>query len=326
MKKYAALLCLLSLTGCSAYKIAYLKDPNDPTTVAELPGIPFYQKTTVYHQETVEDRIWLTVTAALQIQKKPDGDWQTLSTATKAYQPASLTGFENYTTAAASNTDPIKELNYLAGIHHLTELSTDQLKILRDPKTPPSDAILGNISRLAGNSVTANVKADTSRTYYYNAQIPPFGKADTSFKLGEDGTLSEGSSNVDNTALTALLPFGDLAKKVFGLEAPADATDGQDDGAALLSLDDDGTPDKSADQPPPPTYRILFAAQETGIRITYKRILPTPYATDPFYFESGVEFSVVPLPAKAAETPKSDDKSNQVSLNATLTLPKPAAE
>jgi hypothetical protein len=238
------LLGTIILTGCggSTLKISRVKTPPPPEQddeSAPLPGIPFFMKSAGCKHQTV----WLqpVYTLSLSISEKSPG-----SGAEKSDTPqgASPTGGED-TKKPPEVFTKVLSLKQFNDSHDFInklqqELSraksesgmdiSERLQMIRDtwdkiissgaynPFAEPDDKVVAspNVIRVS-NTVAPETYVDYTTTYYLNSSKPLAGSSQASFKLADDGTLTEGAAQVETKTLPTfleLVPFKDVITKL----------------------------------------------------------------------------------------------------------------
>lgn len=230
-----AAICLLSLSGCQTPTIMSGSRCLDGSSMCEEPGIPFWTKV----PRTVRTSQWLVVEAySISVSARTFGEakatealltWTPLTVpATKEARTAidqlrkNIASDKSVTLEAARNT----VWSELGRLHEIQSPSPDEKWACNK-----TDASVKNIKSLdtepvlVSNVATKELVLEAKR-YYWTQRVPLFGSAQGSVKLGEDGTLSEGTTNVqDDTAKTLLsvFPATALLSRAFGLASAAPA-------------------------------------------------------------------------------------------------------
>jgi hypothetical protein len=79
------------------------------------------------------------------------------------------------------------------------------------------DIVTSNDVYLASNAITPELYVDYNTTYYFNSKKPLAGTSQATAKLADDGTLTEGTGQVESKTLETflgLVPFSDVLKTI----------------------------------------------------------------------------------------------------------------
>jgi hypothetical protein len=202
---------LLLTTGCShqALQISVAKaqaPPLDGTSTTPIAGIPFYVKQGVCKRETVwlEPRYMLTLTVWVDDQPPVT---HTLALSHSAYRSDQvqhllkmLTGLSDpYKLADARN------LACPADIGNLWDSVKADITDGLDLGTTISEAEkAGKVIRIS-NTAKLGASVDYTHPYFINARSPWIGTSQVDAKLASDGTLTEGSGQVDDETWSTIL-------------------------------------------------------------------------------------------------------------------------
>ncbi|HVO81650.1 MAG TPA: hypothetical protein VMT28_13025 [Terriglobales bacterium] len=277
--------CLL-LTGCGSTVRVYKSNSlsSDPK------GIPFYAKTAVCKQETV----WLEPQYVLSYEQKIGKDAfgpiekvlsrrEFLDKTVQGFilQPGDLDAWST-------------KIVTLPGPSAVNE--SDAASILAEEK-------LGNWTRVA-NSATLDAVVDYSIVFYLNSKRPLAGTGQIDGKLAADGTLTEGSAQIQDqtlatvaSAISSLTGSASTAAKIVGLDTSSDFK---------LTV-------KTR------FYKHIHDQYAAGLGLAPDKC--TPASAGVF----GGWFSVSEATDSAGSKPSGTDKENTITLNGSIVLPKSAA-
>lgn len=209
---------------------------------ADVPGIPFYVKTAKCKQETT----WIEPVYTLALKKTTTYKFIDEDAAKKAgakLPPAevrvatkvlSLSQFEPTNTPLQQLLALLAKSNASDSDHAQIENAWGALSAVPDylPLGISEDLLISGGTNVIMISNTASPEAmvDYARVYYYNAPRPWIGTSQVDVKLAADGTLTEGSAQVQSQTLSTILTtatslFTTVFSKVpqFGF-APANIT------------------------------------------------------------------------------------------------------
>lgn len=330
--------CLLMMGCLSTVRIK--RDPLALTTAdqqkTDMNGIPFYIKVGQCKQVTT----WLQPIYTLTLKKTAttvfvdEGAANKESEATKkpkpklpepvvttAIQVLSLTSFGKpevlqlrallSNTGSASQSDAAKihqEWGVIASWPAYLPFSSNE-----DILVASGDAIE------VANSSSPDSSVDYSRAYYYNSPRPWIGTSQVDAKLASDGTLTEGSAQVESETLSTLVPIGTALSTFATIETG---------GAAAAATAPPGLPPPPP--PPPSAYdtelkvRYELAIHEDDYKHTHTRYarFTMPCAIEPGGVTNGYALSV---DMAATKEDKKDDGST-VKVSGSVVLPKSAPE
>jgi hypothetical protein len=237
MHRLSALcLCSVFLNGCSSttLEITRVKTPPPPQmgTSETVPGIPFYVKTAGCRHQTV----WIQPVYALALAVKvtaeepaaddsqptnhPPNTKTTTSTCTYSkvislgtYNNADhpVQALQSLLSQAGSATDLQRIQNIFAAWDRIVTGTYDPLSLSDD------DTITSHDVYLASNTIAPELYVDYGTTYYFNSRKPLAGSSQQTAKLADDGTLTEGTSQVESKTLAtflSLVPFSDVLKTI----------------------------------------------------------------------------------------------------------------
>ncbi|MGO8790881.1 MAG: hypothetical protein ACLQVL_26350 [Terriglobia bacterium] len=306
--------CLM-LGGCLSTVRIKTADSTSIPKGGDVPGIPFYVKTAKCKQETT----WIEPVYTLALKKTTTYKFLDEDAAKKAgskLPPAEVrvaTKVLSLSEFQPTNTD-LQELLALLAKPNASEADNapiehawDKLSKIPDylPLNTSEDSLISGGTNVIMISNTASPEAmvDYTRVYYYNAPRPWIGTSQVDAKLAADGTLTEGSAQVQSQTLSTLLTtatslFSTAFAKVpsFGIVAPTTTTTVQYD----LSI-----------------QKELYQHSHTRYENFANPCLPASPAVTTGY---ALTITVPGQPSTPASTAK-DDASN-VKVTGTVTLPK----
>jgi hypothetical protein len=287
--KTGKLACLTLFIGllcsCSVLSVHHKRD--------SVHGVPFFVRTSACRHEL----IWLEPIYTLTLQSvSTQGEKEivrTLGTAEFSLSDysASQAAIGSLKQVIVMGQDPISMWTVIQSNHAYNPLA------MPDP-CPNNIVLVSNISKI-------ETIVDYRDIYYFNSHRPIIGTAKADIKLAPDGTMTEGSGELESKTLQSfldLLPIKDLISKAGGLAAVAGAP-----GAIAL------------------TYRLQIESR--AIKHThYRYTLPGANAT---------ETQCPTLPAVAfgdsnynrerddlsTEKPAKKDDKNTIKLNGEIKLP-----
>lgn len=230
-------LCVLG-NGC----LSTVRIKRDPLTLSDgdkkktdVKGVPFYLKIGTCKQETT----WLQPIYTLTLKKTSTVTFideeaaNKKSEATKKPKPAlpepivntaiqvlSLVSYQKpevqQLRALLSNTGSATKSDADKIDAKWTEIAAWPVYLPLGPKE--DDLVAGKDVIEVANSSTPDSSVDYSRTYYYNSPRPWVGTSQLDAKLAPDGTLSEGSAQVESETLSTLVPIGTVLSTIASLE------------------------------------------------------------------------------------------------------------
>ncbi len=197
-KIVALLLLSLALTGCGLYVV------KKSTPAGDHHGIPFYVKTSGCKREIVRLKPYYLLTL-------------TTKTGEKTSQSESAVVCKRDYTSAAIQT-----------LLEDARAGRDITSSWRTARTSVCDrtdeAVMGSPnSYVASDTISAYAYVDYLNPYTLNVRRPIVGSASATTKLAVDGTLSEGTAQMEDKTVSTLLsavPSADLIKNAAGF-APA---------------------------------------------------------------------------------------------------------
>lgn len=310
---FTILMCIL-LTGC----LSTVRIKRDPSSASahdggEVPGIPFYIKTAKCKQETT----WIEPVYTLTLKKTTTYKFLDEDAAKKAGAKLPATdlrvsskvlGLSQFQPGNA----PLQTLLALLAKPNISDPDRIQIEaswttIAASPDYLPmntnEDALIAAGTNVIKISNTASPEAivDYSRTYYYNAPRPWVGSSQVDAKLAADGTLTEGSAQVQGqtlstilTAVTSVLSAVVSNIPKFGPPVPPDAT-------STIT-----------------TYEL--SVQKEAFQHTHTRNVPFEAPCKPA--SSGVTTDYALTIASSTQPSAAKDDGNTVKVNGTVTLPK----
>ena len=306
-KRLCALVCLCVLmmfsVGCAnAFRVHKVTDP------AELDGIPFYGKTAKCIQTSVYLYPYYRITFQTLSGDKVLGA-MTVTLNTKDYRSADTQGFLSILRKKPplSDADIAQASDYWSKIDAANEDPYSKVVPRVDDKGKPVQSNMAAFF-LVSNTATVKVLVDYKNEYALNAKTPLAGSVNATYKLSDDGTLTEGSAQVQDQTLATiagLFPISDLIKSAAGIATKA---------AAALAPEAPGT--------------VTFQAtvEKRALKISYSKVLTN--------FELGCSADAALTPSSSndvtiedvgSDTPAAkDDKSNSINVSGKITLPTPA--
>jgi hypothetical protein len=174
------------------------------------------------------------------------------------------------------------------------------------PMNTAEDALIAAGTNVIKISNTASPEAivDYSITYYYNAPRPWVGSSQVDAKLAADGTLTEGSAQVQSQTLSTILTavtsvFSAVVSNIpkFGPPVPPDATS--------------------------TTTTYELSVQKESFQHTHTRYVPFEVPCKPASSAVTTEYALTITSSTQPSAPKDD--GNTVKVNGTVTLPKASA-
>jgi hypothetical protein len=203
---------------------------NDGNTKMELDGVPFYLKVGACKKLSVWLEPQYTLTLTLAVDKRPPIT-HTLTLTRSAYTSDPDVKNLLKTLAGISGKHPINRADPFGCPAKLRDQWEDPkvlanivpLEEIEDRPGIAQAAAAHNII-LVSNAATVTTAVDYSHVYYMNAKTPWIGTAQVDAKLADDGTLTEGSGQVDDeTWSTILSTISSLAGDFTGASAAAAA-------------------------------------------------------------------------------------------------------
>lgn len=171
-------------------------------------GVPFFVRTAVCRHELT----WLEPIYALTLQSVTTQDKKETVT-TLGVAEFSLSAFTasrqdvaSLKSAIVNDPDPLAMWTRIQSAHAYNPLAT--------PEPKPEDIVL------VSNVNKPETTVDYRDTYYFNAHRPILGTAKADIKLANDGTMTEGSGEMESKTLQSfldLLPIKALISKAAGL-------------------------------------------------------------------------------------------------------------
>ena len=304
-KRSCVLACLcvpmIFALGCAtAYRVHRVADP------AKLDGIPFYGKTAKCLQTTVYLYPYYRITFQTLSGDKVLGTL-TANLSTDAYRSADTQGFLGILRKKPplSDDDITKASDYWSKIDAASEDPYSKVLPKMDAQGKPVQQTSSGLF-LISNTATVKVLVDYDNEYALNAKAPLAGSVNAAYKLSEDGTLTEGSAQVQDLAtIGGLFPISDLIKSAAGVATKA---------ATALAPEAPGS--------------VIFQAvvEKRALKISYLKLLED--------FELGCSAKAALAPSSSdnvtiedvgPDSPAAkDDKSNSISVSGKITLPTPS--
>lgn len=241
-----ALIMGVSLTGClSTVKIKAQSVPLVPGDPRDVPGVPFYTKVAMCKQETS----WSEPVFTLLLRETVTYKFVDEAAAKKAglTLPSPLVQPPKTKVLSFSQFETLKkQLDILSSTINQTQAGSDSdLQAITDawtvisqapdyvPLSVPEDKLIGSTDVIElSNQSNPELMVDYKTVYFYNAPRPLIGSSQIDSKLASDGTLTEGSSQVQSQTGSTILNtitsvFGGLASKIpafgGGEQIPPDA-------------------------------------------------------------------------------------------------------
>lgn len=289
--------------GCAtAFRVHRVADP------AKLDGIPFYGKTAKCLQTTVYLYPYYRITFQTLSGDKVLGAL-TVNLSTDAYRSADTQGFLGLLRKKPplSDDDIAKASDYWSKIDAASEDPYSKVLPKMDAQGKPVQQTSSGLF-LISNTATVKVLVDYDNEYALNAKAPLAGSVNTAYKLSEDGTLTEGSAQVQDQTLATiagLFPISDLIKSAAGVATKA---------AAALAPEAPGS--------------VTFQAtvEKRALKISYSKLL------EDFELGCSADAAIAPsssnnvtIESVGPDTPAAkDDKSNSISVSGKITLPTPS--
>jgi hypothetical protein len=227
-KIFAPIMMLLVFSGCySIYDVH--RDTNSGKENEQ--GIPFYVKKGRLVQQTTYARSWIDVTLSMNEMDEnnnPKGKplTQKYYFDENSYDDAKVLAAYMAASGVASSGDFVAATEKFYSALDSDIISPGELSRELDPKLSTKPAHL--VESLISNTVTMESYVDYGSVWYFNTDASVLGSATSEIDLNEDGTLTKGSSNVDNsktadilTSVLGLLPVKELLMKKWALQSAA---------------------------------------------------------------------------------------------------------
>lgn len=314
------------MCGCLS-TVRINKAPTPPAlSTGEVKGVPFYVKVGKCKQETS----WLQPVYTLTLKKTTTYrfvDEKAAKTANPNAKPPDPVVHTATKTLSLPqfNSDDVRTLRGLLGKPgEATAIEAkaidDQWKKIADRPdyvavAVKEDALINSDEVLeVSNTSTPEAVVDYATTYYFNAPQPWVGSSQINVKLAADGTLTEGSAQVQNQTLSTILsalPISALLTTAVGAGAAA---------AAAPPLKGLAAPAPEATKE---TTQYELTITESGYTHTHSRYqeFKLPCAVE----ASGVRTDyALAIQSSGQGTSKKDD-SNTVKVDGSIVLPKPTA-
>jgi hypothetical protein len=198
--KIAPLLLLsISLTGCGLYVI------KKSTPAGDHQGIPFYVKTAGCQREIARVKPYYLLTLTVKMGEKTSQSESTVV----CREDAKSAAFQALLEEARTGKD--------------IAASWKAVKSLVCDRT--EEQVTGSKnSFVASDTVSAYTYVDYQNPYTLNVRRPIVGSASATTKLASDGTLSEGTAQIEDKTVSTLIsaiPSADLIKNAAGIAAAA---------------------------------------------------------------------------------------------------------
>ncbi len=307
----------IAMCGCVSTVRINKAPTTDALNTTEVKGVPFYVKVAKCKQETS----WLQPVYTLTLKKTTNYRFVD-EKAAKAANPN------------AKSPDPV--VRTATKTFSLSQFNTEEVRKLRALLSKPGEATPSEVkdieaqwNTVAGwpdyvavavdedilmnskdvfevsNTSTPEAVVDYGTTYYYNAPRPWVGSSQIDAKLAADGTLTEGSAQVQSQTLSTILsalPISTLLTKAAGAGA-----------AAAEVLPPEATKE---------TIQYELTIAESGYTHTHTRYreFTLPCAVE----ATGVRADyALTIQTSGQGTTKKDD-GNTVKIDGSVVLPKPA--
>jgi len=319
MRAVLGLTLVLSVSATGCLSTARIKSERPATAAGKyenVPGVPFYTKIATCKQETSwsEPVYTLTLKETLTYKfideaaaKKADAKLPdtVVHPATKVL---SLSQFQPTNNALQA---------LLATINKPGQGSDADVQVIQDawqtisavpdyiPLNSPEDDLVKskNVVELS-NISSPEVMVDYTHIFYYNAPRPLIGSSQIDAKLAADGTLTEGSTQVQSQTGSAILTTVTSVLSTLASKIPAFGS---------------GGPPSNATQR---NYAYSLTIQRESYQHTHTRYVPfaVPCALAAGGVTTNYALTVVP----PGQTQVSKDDSNSAKFTGTVTLPKTA--
>ena len=274
--KIAPLMLLsLGLTGCGLYVV------KRSTPAGDHHGIPFYVKTSGCQRQIVRLKPYYVLTL-------------TTKTGEKTSQSESVAVCRE--NAASSDLQKLLDAARV-GANISAEWTTVKTKLACDPLDQP--AATSRNWLVTSDTISAYTYVDYQNPYTLNVHRPIIGSASATTKLATDGTLSEGTAQIEDKTLSTVLgmiPSADLIKAAAGVK-----------GFAVLA-----------------PYELK--TEQKGVKFTWTYHDPATHSnceTDDDLVSDPPNVGKADLVVEdAGGDKKATDDSNTVKVNGTIELPK----
>jgi hypothetical protein len=306
------------MCGCAS-TVRINKAPTaDALKTTEVKGVPFYVKVAKCKQETS----WLQPVYVLTLKKTTTYQFidekaaKAANPNAKPPDPVVRTGAKTLC-LSQFNTDDVKKLRALlikpgdATPNDVKDIEAQWAVVAAWPDyvavAVDEDTLIGSKDVFeVSNTSAPEAVVDYTTTYYYNAPRPWVGSSQIDAKLAADGTLTEGSAQVQSQTLSTILsalPISTLLTKAAGAGA-----------VVAAALPPDATKQ---------TTQYELTITESGYTHTHSRYQPLtlPCAVEP----NGVRTDyALTIQTSGQDTSKKAD-GNTVKFDGSVVLPKPAA-
>jgi hypothetical protein len=305
------------LSGCLSTVRIKSAPASGAARTEDVPGIPFYVKTAKCKQETTWTEPVYTLTLKRTTTYKFLDEDAAKKAGAKLPGPQVRVGTKVLSRSQFQPTEPTLQ-TFLALLNKpntnaadTVEIESAWAKIIGYPDYVPlstaEDSLISNGLNVIEISNTASPEAivDYSKVYYYNAPRPWVGSSQVDAKLAADGTLTEGSAQVQGQTLSTILTAVTSVLSTVVPNIPKFGPPGPPPDATSTTDQYDLTIQKDAYQ----HIHTRYAAFAT----------PCTPATAGVTDNYALTISV-PNQASAAK-----DDSNTVKVNGTVSLPKTSA-
>jgi hypothetical protein len=316
------LLSSLGLSGCLStvrVKAGPTGATSDTQKYDNVPGIPFYNKIAMCKEETVWAEPAYTLTLKKTTTYKFVDEAKAKAAGAKLPDPftRSATKVLSLSQFQPSNSDLqslLSTLNKTVALAEpdITEVDTDWTALNAKPDYVPLSIPEDEIGKshdamLIAETSASEMLVDYSKTYYLNAPRPWVGTSQVDEKLGPDGTLTEGSAQVQGQTLSTVLTavtsvLSGVVSKLPALGAPGQPT----------------TPPPDATQV---TVVFELTVKKDIYQHTHTRYINFANPCPVEIVNSGYALTI----SSSNQAPPSKTDANTVTVNGTITLPKAAA-
>lgn len=200
---FVSILLITNIMNCKTFYV---------NTDSKGNGIPYYIKKGIYRQTTEYSRTYIELNIKIFSNQANNEPLGVLNYAINEqdWTGANISRFKNDLHDAMNEVDSISKLNkkilQALSNNNISTIATGDITRELDFAVLPRELI----EKVLQNTFELTTIVDYSTTYYYNVKVPPFGKAETSYKISPDGTMTEASSMVDNTKLADLIPLNEF--------------------------------------------------------------------------------------------------------------------
>ncbi len=206
---------LLALLGfcasCSAVRVSHVAGSTPNAPASKVSGVPFYPKKAKCRQEVVWLQPVYTLTlSVIQTDAKGTPQAKALGSVTLSRSLFDKQEVREFLALVAKGAKD--ENTVLSAWAKLADLASKATS----PLTVDFNGMATEDRILAGRSAAAFVYVDYSDQYYINARVPLAGSANLSTKVAADGSLTEATTQVQNTALQTILQSLPISTLITG--------------------------------------------------------------------------------------------------------------